>query len=259
MTDGVPRCDKLRLRIAPGPRVARQVTAFGPDGRAASGAIMLPFEETQLENRVLRVGRPCGMPAYRALQMGEKAKPFGSKLFDASVAGQVRDVYLHARCVLDQNERGLRVRLYLTDVAELMEVPWELLYDRPSFLSRRYPRQSYARSISKTCARLAGEQGASSLVEVDEPEQGSAVTRGGRPAEAVFKAGQTLEKVPGQLGPSVRGMVSELRSAANSTDEAEVEVEFAIKLSTEANTLIRRTGTEANFRIVLRRSRAGTD
>jgi hypothetical protein len=51
--------------------------------------------------------------------------------------------------------------------------------------------------------------------------------------------------------------VSELRSAANSPDEAEVEL--AITLSTDANTVITRTGGEANFPIALRRSRAGTD
>jgi hypothetical protein len=36
-------------------------------------------------------------------------------------------------------ERELQVMLYLTDVPELMEVPWEFLYDRPSPTAARAP------------------------------------------------------------------------------------------------------------------------
>ena len=98
------------------------------------------------------------------------------------------------------------------------------------------------------------ERGGSILVEVDQLDPGGPIMRGGRPAQAVVKAGETLEHVLGQLGPAVRGIVSELRSAADWPDE--VEVEFAIKLSIDANIVIARTGGEANFRIVLRWSRS---
>lgn len=101
------------------------------------------------------------------------------------------------------------------------------------------------------------DQGGSILVEVDQPERDGPVTRGGRPAEAVVKAGQSLEQVLGQLGPTIRGIVSELRSSAHSPDQ--VEVEFAIKLSTDANVVIARMGGEANFRIALTWSRSPTD
>ena len=67
------------------------------------------------------------------------------------------------------------------------------------------------------------EEGGSILVEVDEPVRGP-VTRG-RPAEAVTQAGESLERVLGRLGPAVRGIVSELRAAADWPDE--VELEFA--------------------------------
>ena len=135
MTNEVPRYDELKLRIAPGPGVGYQVAAFGPDGSAASGAFTLPFDQTQLENFVLRVARRRSVRAYRSSQM-EEAKRFGSKLFDALIGGEIRDVYLSARRAAEQKERGLRVTLYLTDVPELMEVPWEFLYERPSFLSQ---------------------------------------------------------------------------------------------------------------------------
>jgi hypothetical protein len=98
---------------------------------------------------------------------------------------------------------------------------------------------------------LGLEEGGSLLIEVDEPTTGP-VTRGG-PADIVSKAGESLEQVLGQLGPAVRGIVAQLRAAADWPDE--VEVEFAVKLSTDANVIIARTGGEANFRIALRWSR----
>jgi hypothetical protein len=96
------------------------------------------------------------------------------------------------------------------------------------------------------------EQGGSILVEVDDSRAGP-VTRGGRVDDAVVKAGESLEHVLGQIGPAVRGIVGQLREAADWPDE--VEVEFAVKLSAGANVIITRTTGEANFRIALRWSR----
>lgn len=136
MAEGIPSYDELKLRIGPAEGGAYQVVAFGPDGSTASGTFSLPFDETQLDNFVLRVGRPRrGGRAYRSSQM-EDAKHFGSQLFDALINGAVHDVYLGARRVAEQNDKGLRVTLYLTDVPALMEVPWEFLYDRPGFLAQ---------------------------------------------------------------------------------------------------------------------------
>jgi hypothetical protein len=94
--------------------------------------------------------------------------------------------------------------------------------------------------------------GGSILVEVDEQDRGP-VTRGG-PAESVAKAGESLEQVLGQLGPAVRGIVSQLRTAADWPEQ--VQIEFGVKLSTDANLIIARAGGEANFRIALTWSRA---
>ena len=94
------------------------------------------------------------------------------------------------------------------------------------------------------------EQGEPLLVEVaDSWEQ--PVTRGGRTGgAAVVEAGKSLEEVVGQLGPVVKGIVSQLRTAADWPDE--VEVEFAVKISADSNVIIARVGGEANFRIALR-------
>jgi Trypsin-co-occurring domain 1 len=103
-----------------------------------------------------------------------------------------------------------------------------------------------------TLLELNVEEGASVLVEVDDGST-RPVTRGGRPADAVIRAGESLEQVVGRLGPAIRGIVSELRAAADWPDE--VEVEFSVKLSSDANVIIARAGGEANFKIALRWSR----
>jgi Trypsin-co-occurring domain 1 len=92
------------------------------------------------------------------------------------------------------------------------------------------------------------EEGGTVLVEVDDSRR--PVTRGGAPSDVVTRTGETLEHVLGRLGPAVRGIVSELRTTAAWPNE--VEIEFAVKLSTDANVIIARTGGEANFRVVLR-------
>ena len=91
--------------------------------------------------------------------------------------------------------------------------------------------------------------GESLLVEVDD-SSGGPVTRGGRTAEVVVEAGATLEQVLGRLGPAMKGIVSQIREAAERPDE--VEVEFGVKLSADSNVIIARAGGEANFRIALK-------
>jgi hypothetical protein len=105
-------------------------------------------------------------------------------------------------------------------------------------------------SLMAQLVKFMTEQGEPLLVEVaDSWEQ--PVTRGGRTGgAAVVEAGKSLEEVVGQLGPVVKGIVSQLRTAADWPDE--VEVEFAVKISADSNVIIARVGGEANFRIALR-------
>jgi hypothetical protein len=132
----MPTYEELKLRIEPGGGGGYRVVASGPDGATATGGFALPFSATELDNFVLRVGRQRrGMRGYRSSQM-EEAKRFGSELFEALMVDEVRDVFRSARGVADTNRKGLRVTLYLTDVPELTGVPWEFLYERPSFLAQ---------------------------------------------------------------------------------------------------------------------------
>lgn len=97
--------------------------------------------------------------------------------------------------------------------------------------------------------KLGLEQGGSVVVEVDEPVRGP-VTRGGKPAETVTQVGESLDQVLGHLTPVVRSIVAQLRAAASEADQ--IEVEFGVKLSTDANVIIARMAGEANFRVGLR-------
>ena len=97
--------------------------------------------------------------------------------------------------------------------------------------------------------------GGSVLVEVADTSTGRPVTRGGgRTEELVTTASASLEQALDGLGPVVKGVVSRLREAADWPDE--VNVEFAIKLSADANVIIAKTSGEANFKISMTWSHA---
>jgi CHAT domain-containing protein len=137
MAERVPDYDELRLRIelGPGERSYRAL-AFGPGQSSASTEFQLPFDQTQLENFILRVARTRrGVRSFRSPQM-QQAKAFGGELFDAVFRDDVRELYVAARRSAEEHERGLRVTLSLSGAPELMEIPWELLYARPSFLAQ---------------------------------------------------------------------------------------------------------------------------
>ncbi len=139
MAEGVPEYEELKLRIHdPDSEGCYRVRAEGPDGSVGHGTFASPFTETELDNFILRVGAPRrGVRGFHSPQM-ERAKEFGASLFQALIAesAEVREVYVGSRRVAESQDRGLRVTLYLSDAPRLMEIPWEFLYDEPSFLSQ---------------------------------------------------------------------------------------------------------------------------
>ncbi len=97
-----------------------------PAGQATA-RFALSFSELELENFLLRVGRP--RQGTRRIESPEMAaaKAFGGRLFDAVSSDAVRSC-LHSS--LDEASRqgaGLRIRLRLTDAPELADLPWEYL------------------------------------------------------------------------------------------------------------------------------------
>ena len=137
MAERVPGYDELRVRIEQGASEGSyRVLAFGPGHSSASATFALPFDQTQLENFILKVGRTRrGVRTFRSPQM-QQAKLFGGELFDVVFQGDVRELYVAARRSAEEHDRGLRVTLGLSGAPELMEIPWELLYARPSFLAQ---------------------------------------------------------------------------------------------------------------------------
>ena len=99
-----------------------------PAGQASTD-FGIPFSDLELENFLLRVGRP--QRGFRRIDSPEveAAKVFGQRLFSTIFNSEVRACL---RSSLDEANRqgvGLRIRLRLTDVPELADLPWEYLYN----------------------------------------------------------------------------------------------------------------------------------
>jgi hypothetical protein len=99
---------------------------------------------------------------------------------------------------------------------------------------------------------FVSDDGSKVLVEVAD-SAGRPVVRGPGADDLVTQASDSLDSVLARLGPVVKGVVTQLRAAADWPDE--VQVEFAVKLSADSNVIIARAGGEANFRIALRWTR----
>ena len=135
MTAGIPDYDELALRIEPGHDGAYRVIASSSDG-TATGGFATPFSDVELDNFILRVGVPRRSTRGFSSSQMEEAKRFGRQLFEAVMQGDVAEAYDGARGVATEHNRGIRIRLELSSVPELMEIPWEFLYDSPTFLAQ---------------------------------------------------------------------------------------------------------------------------
>ncbi|MBI4674246.1 MAG: SUMF1/EgtB/PvdO family nonheme iron enzyme [Chloroflexi bacterium] len=100
-----------------------------PAGQASS-EFALPFSDIEIENLMLRVGRPRHT-VVRKVESAEMhaAKAFGAKLFDAVFTGDVRAVLRSSLDAANREGKGLRLRLRLADTPELGDLPWEFLYN----------------------------------------------------------------------------------------------------------------------------------
>ena len=89
----------------------------------------LPFSDIELENFILRMGHSRrGVRRIESPQI-EAAQEFGTKLFQALFSGPLRTEFETAVRTSESHEIGLRIRLNLSNVPELADVPWEYLYD----------------------------------------------------------------------------------------------------------------------------------
>ena len=98
-----------------------------PAGQA-SATFAVPFPELELENFVLRMGRPrTGVRRVDSLEM-DAVKKCGERLFRAVFTDDVYTCFLRSRDTALEENKGLRVRLRI-DVPEFHDYPWELLYN----------------------------------------------------------------------------------------------------------------------------------
>jgi hypothetical protein len=136
MAEEAPPYDELRIRFHPGQGRRYRTVATAADDSVASATFEVPFSELELDNFVLRVGRQrLPLRSYRSTQMDE-ARQIGQRLFDALMVDQVRDAFRSARGAAEGSGKGLRLTLCLSESPELMELPWEYLYEKPRFLSQ---------------------------------------------------------------------------------------------------------------------------
>jgi hypothetical protein len=119
--------DDFDLLIEPSGEKYR-VHLNSPTGQAAADFV-LPFTEVELNNFLSRIGQVRRKTRRAESPESSAAKEFGNKLFRALFSGeliaQLRGSVEHS---LD-HDRGLRIRLRLTEAPELADLPWEFLYD----------------------------------------------------------------------------------------------------------------------------------
>ena len=120
--------DDFDLQITPLPGGKYRVHLNAPSGQS-SGDFLLPFTDVDFGNFLGRIGqvrrgtRRSDGPELNA------AKEFGGKLFSAIFSGEmIAQLRSSVEQTLDR-DRGLRIRLRLTDAPELADLPWEFLYD----------------------------------------------------------------------------------------------------------------------------------
>ncbi|MFQ5639218.1 MAG: CHAT domain-containing protein [bacterium] len=106
-----------------------QIKVLNSPAGQTTGQFKLPFSELELENLLLRVGRPRrGVRRIDSPEM-DAVKQFGGRLFESVFDGEVGQCLRASLDEVEQKEHGLRLRLRLTDVPELADLPWEYIYN----------------------------------------------------------------------------------------------------------------------------------
>src|SRR3972149_5639507 len=95
----------------------------------ASAKFKLPFSDLELDNIALQMGRTRrGIRRLETPEM-EVARNFGRRLFEAVFGQEVRDRLRGSLGSVNQEGKGLRIRLRTAGAPELSDLPWGYLYD----------------------------------------------------------------------------------------------------------------------------------
>src|SRR6266853_4673082 len=120
--------DDFDLQIEPAGNRFRVRLLNAPTGQATT-EFALPFTEIEVANFLSRIGQV--RRAMRRVDAPElqAAKEFGGKLFGAIFSGEMISQLRGSMEQASDKDHGLRIRLRLTDVPALADLPWEFLYD----------------------------------------------------------------------------------------------------------------------------------
>ena len=125
--------DELRLRIDRREAGSYHVLASTRLAEA-SASFELPFNELEIENFILQGEPAAGSPPHRHLGARRRAAVRRRPVQGAVPRRGPRAVSRRAGPGA-QRERGVRITLCLSGSPELIDVPWEYLFDDPDFLA----------------------------------------------------------------------------------------------------------------------------
>ena len=126
--------DEIVLRIEPMGDGRYVVRASSLEGNAQA-PFELPLSRDRIDYLVLKAAFPRRGRRRMESSALREVTELGGILFKSLFRDAVRDLYRTTLAAADSRDHGLRVKLSLTDVPELSGLPWEFLYDDPSFLS----------------------------------------------------------------------------------------------------------------------------
>src|SRR5262245_47187904 len=124
MTRAALDYDEIELRIERASGDGYVVRATTRDG-VAQAPFELPFSRDRIDYLVLKAAMPRrGVRRMESSALREVTE-LGSGLFHALFVEEVRDLYRTALAHCDSDDRGLRIKLSLTNAPELSGLPWE--------------------------------------------------------------------------------------------------------------------------------------
>lgn len=140
--------DDLRVTFHRADDGTYRVSAAANEAEPVTTPFHLPMSTAGLEQAIagLGIGRGREAPTVDEERTeATNAEQFGTQLGTALFDGPLGPLYDNARNAAAARGRGLRLTLSLAETPELLGVPWELLYRKPTFLAsqRRTPIVRY--------------------------------------------------------------------------------------------------------------------
>ena len=216
MSASIPDYLDFDLEIARGADTGSYVARVidSPKGEA-SASIVMPFVGHELENVILKLGRTRSGVRKLASPSHELAKTFGSSLYDAVFADEVGTCFRRSLDEAENEGKGLRVRLRLTGVPELADIPWEYLYPqglrRFLVLSSLTPVVRYL-ELPRELSALRVESPLKVLLVVSSPRDLATLDTAAEIARIDLALGAQLERGQITVTATPNGTLSALRA-----------------------------------------------